>query len=253
MPGSLIARARELWECLAGTGAGFTPAISVTVSPLSRLCPAGWAGIVVIGDAVIATAPDHETARHVEQSLGGLAVVSLTDLAVLSGRLHITQIRGPATLAYLDPADFRPQPAAPPARPMDLDDPAFRRLLSGASATDLEESGLEEITSPAFTVRERGDVVAAAGYRAWPCRTAHLSILTAESARGRGLGRAAASAAVAHAISAGKLPQWRARAPASRRVAVALGFRELGSQASISIATATDSGLDMHGRHRHPG
>jgi GNAT superfamily N-acetyltransferase len=235
---SLIARARELWESLAGAGAGFTPAISVTVSPLSRLCPPGWAGIVVIGDAVIATAPDHETARHVEQALGGLAVASLTDLAVLSGRLHITEIRGPATLAYLDPADFRPQPATAPARPVGLDDPAFRRLLFQAGAADLEESGLAEITSPAFTVRERGDVVAAAGYRDWPCQTAHLSILTAEPARGRGLARAAASAAVTHAISAGKLPQWRARAPASRRVALALGFRELGSQASISIATA---------------
>jgi len=232
----LIARARELWQSLAGTGAEFTPALRVTVSPLSRLCPPGWAGIVVIGDAVIATAPDRVTAQHVEQALGGLAVASLTDLAVLSGRLHIAEIRGPATLAYLDPADFRPQPAAALARPMDLGEPAFRRFLSGASPADIEESGLGEITSPAFAVREHGDVVAAAGYRDWPGRTAHLSILTAELARGRGLARAAASAAVIHAISDGKLPQWRARVPASRRIALVLGFRELGSQASISIA-----------------
>jgi hypothetical protein len=232
----VIARARELWQSLAGAGAEFTPAMRVTVSPLSRLCPPGWAGIVVIGDAVIATAPDHETARHVEQALSGLAVASLTDLAVLSGRLHIAEIRGPATLAYLDPADFRPEPAAALAWPMDLDDPAVRRFLSGVGAADLEESGLEEITSPAFAVRERGSVVAAAGYRDWPCRTAHLSVLTAEQARGRGLARAAASAAVTRVISDGKLPQWRARVPASRRVAVAVGFRELGSQASIRVA-----------------
>jgi RimJ/RimL family protein N-acetyltransferase len=240
-PPPLIARARELWQSLAGAGAEFTPALRVAVSPLSRLCPRGWAGIVVISDAVIATAPDHETARHMEQALRGLAVASLTDLtdlAVLSGRLRIAEMRGPATLAYLDPADFRPQPAAALARPMDLDDPAFRRFLSGASTADLEESGLAEITSPAFTIREHGDVVAAAGYRDWPCRTAHLSILTAAPARSRGLARAAASAAVTRAISDDRLPQWRATVPASRRIALALGFRELGSQASISIATA---------------
>ena len=235
----LIARVRELWESLAGTGAKFTPAISVTVSPLSRLCPPGWTGIVVISDAAIATAPDHETARHVQQALSGLAVASLTDLAVLSHRLRIAEIRGPATLAYLDPADLRPQPAAALVRPTDLEDPAFRRFLSEASNADLEESGLPEITSPAFTVREHGTVVAAAGYRDWPCRTAHLSILTAGPARGRGLARAAASAAVTHAISDGKLPQWRARVPASRRVALALGFRELGSQASIRLFPAS--------------
>ncbi len=234
-----IARVRELWESLAGTGARFTPAVSVTVSPLSHLCPPGWTGIVVIGDTAIATAPDHETARHVQQALSGLAVASVTDLAVLSRRLRIAEIRGPAILAYLDPADLRPQPAAALVRPTDLADPAFRRFLSEASTADLEESGLPEITSPAFTVREHGVVVAAAGYRDWPCRTAHLSILTAGPARGRGLARAAASAAVTHAISDGKLPQWRATVPASRRVALALGFRELGSQASIRLFPAS--------------
>jgi L-amino acid N-acyltransferase YncA len=80
-----------------------------------------------------------------------------------------------------------------------------------------------------------------AGYRNWPCAIAHLSVLTASASRGRGLARAAASAAVAHAIEEGKLPQWRARAQASRRVARALGFRELGSQASIRLAAAVTS------------
>jgi RimJ/RimL family protein N-acetyltransferase len=78
--------------------------------------------------------------------------------------------------------------------------------------------------------------MAAAGYRDWPCGTAHLCVLTAAEARGRGLARVAASAAVAHAISEGKLPQWRARPEASRRVARALGFRELGSQVSIRLS-----------------
>ncbi|NUS16469.1 MAG: GCN5-related N-acetyltransferase, partial [Streptomyces sp.] len=48
----------------------------------------------------------------------------------------------------------------------------------------------------------------------------------------------AASAAVAHALAAGLLPQWRARRVAPRRVATALGFRELGAQFSVEPARA---------------
>jgi RimJ/RimL family protein N-acetyltransferase len=235
---TLIARARELWEGLAGDAAVFAPAIGVAVSPRSSLCPRGWVGIVVIGDAAVATAPDHETARLVERALSGLPAVSLTGTVVLGGRLPLAEARGPATLAYLDPADFRPQPADAVAVPLDVDHPDLRHFLLAAGTDDVEESGIGEITTPAFAVREHGQVVAAAGYRDWPGGTAHLSVLTASAARGRGLARAAASAAVAHAIREGRLPQWRARPEASRRVARALGFRELGSQVSIRLANA---------------
>lgn len=47
--------------------------------------------------------------------------------------------------------------------------------------------------------------------------------------------RVTGSAATAHALAAGLLPQWRARVPASRRVAVALGFEEVGAQLSIEL------------------
>lgn len=113
--------------------------------------------------------------------------------------------------------------------------------MLAADAGDVEESGIQEITTPAFAVREHGQVVAAAGYRDWPCGTAHLCVLTASAARGRGLARAVASAAVAHAVQQGRLPQWRARLQASRRVAHALGFRELGFQVSIRLAAAVTS------------
>ena len=235
---ALTARARELWECLAGAASGFTPAISVAVSPRSYLCPPGWAGIVVLGDAALATAPDHDTARFIEQALSGLPAASLTDTAVLSSRLPVAEFLGPAALAYLDPAEFRPQPGPAVITTVGLDQPGFRRFLLAADTDDVAESGIGEITTPAFAVREHGRVVAAAGYRDWPCGAAHLSVLTDSASRGRGLARAAASAAVAHAISEGRLTQWRARPPASRRVARALGFRELGFQMSIRLAPA---------------
>ena len=236
-----MATARELWQYLAGTASGFAPAISVAVAPRSSVCPPGWAGIVVIGDAVLATAPDHRTALAVEQALSGLPAAWLTGAEVLHRRLRIAEIRGPAALAYLDPADFRPQPGAGITGPLDLDDPGLQRFLMAAGVDDVGESGMRQITSPAFAACEHGQVVAAAGYRDWPCRVAHLSVLTAGAARGRGLARAAASAAVADAIGEGKLPQWRARPEASRRIARALGFRELGSQVSIRLAGAAPS------------
>ena len=250
-PTALTARARDLWEFLAvewaatraegetGTpavrGARFAPAVRVAVSPGSALCPPGWAGIVVIGDAALATAPDPGTARLMEQGLGGLPAASLTDAYLLRNRLPVAAILGPASLAYLDPAEFRPQPGDAVITPLGLDDPGFRQFVLAADPGDVEESGIAELTTPAFAVSEYGQVVAAAGYRDWPRGTAHLSVLTATAARGRGLARAAASAAVARAIAEGRLPQWRAHPMASRRIARVLGFRELGLQVSIRL------------------
>jgi len=150
----------------------------------------------------------------------------------------------PGSLAYLDPAEFRPGPGVAAITPLNPDDPDFRRFVLASDPGEVEESGIEEITTPAFAVTEHGQVVAAAGYRDWPRGPAHLSVLTAAAARGRGLARAAASAAVARAIADGRLPQWRARPMASRRVARALGFRELGLQVSIRLTARPPPKID---------
>jgi RimJ/RimL family protein N-acetyltransferase len=236
---ALTARARELWESLAGETAGFSTALSAAVSPGSSLCPPGWVGVVVLDNAALVTAPDSGTARFVEDALGGGPAASLGDDDVLRSRLPGAQFLGPAALAYLEPAEFRAWSGGVLATPVQLDDPELRQFMLAAAPADLEESGIGEITTPAFAVREHGQVVAAAGYRDWPLGTAQLSALTATAERGRGLARASASAAVAHAIHAGRLAQWRARTQASRRVALALGFRELGFQVSIRLPSAT--------------
>lgn len=62
----------------------------------------------------------------------------------------------------------------------------LRRLEISTGEHESAEGGLREINSPAFTIQIRDDVVAAAGYRTWPSRTAHLSVLTAPENRGRG-------------------------------------------------------------------
>jgi GNAT superfamily N-acetyltransferase len=235
-PPTLTARSRALWESLAGGApAEFRPALRVTVSPDSRLCPPRWVGIVVIADAVIATAPTSDTAHAVQQALGALPLSSLTDPGMLSTRLQLLDMLGPACLAYLDPAEFHQHHDPIAIEQLLPGDEDLRQLIAASSAEDVEESGIKEITSPAFAAREHGTIISAAGYRDWPGEVAHLSVLTAATARGRGLARTVASAALAHAIQRGKLPQWRARPMASRHVARALGFRELGSQVSIRV------------------
>lgn len=241
LPG-LAARVCANWERLAGVPVVFAPVLSVAVSPRSRLCPPGWVGLVVIADAAIATVPDAGTAKIMRQVLGIVPAASLTDLGVQNSRLAIADVLGPASLAYLDFADFRPAPDPASTETLDLSDPALGPLLSDAAPGDLGESGIVEITSPAFVIHEQDQIVAVAGYRDWPGQVAHMSVLTAAHARGRGLGSAAASAAVAHALRRNKLPQWRARPQASRQIARRLGFQELGSQVSLHLATDAPSG-----------
>jgi len=232
-PPTLTARSRALWAGLAGAPASFGPVLHVAVSPDSRLCPPRW---VVIADAVIATAATPGIAHTVQQALGTLPAASLTDPTMLSTRLQVLEMLGPACLAYLDPTEFRPHHGQVAIEQLLPHDDDLRQLVRSSSTDDVEESGITHITSPAFAVREQGAIISAAGYRDWPGKVAHLSVLTIATARGRGLAQAVASAALTHAIAHGELPQWRARPQTSRRVARALGFRELGSQVSIRVA-----------------
>lgn len=236
-PGSeaLLSRCREVWAALAGVPVTFSPVLRVVVSPESRLGPEGWAGIVVLGDAAVATAPDAAARRALQRAVRDVPAGMLTGPGLLRERCEITGVLGPAALAYLGPGEFRPGRSAGVIRPPDEE---MRRFLAAASPSDAAESGLAEITSPPFAVWEHGQIAAAAGYRHWPGAVAHLSVLTARRARGRGYGRLVAAAAVEHAIGAGLLPQWRARPQASRRLARTLGFQELGSQISLRLTAA---------------
>ncbi|MEV4638991.1 GNAT family N-acetyltransferase [Actinoplanes sp. NPDC049548] len=229
-------RARALWAGLAGVPVYFTPGeVTVVTAPASELCPPGWAGIVALGDAAIATLP--APAESVAEALRRIPVAEIADPDRVRRELPVEEILGPAVLAYLDVSAFRPA-SGPPAERLPAGHRDVRALIAGVPASDAGESGLDDIDSAAFVVRAPGGgrVIAAAGYRRWPSRVAHLSVLTATGARGRGDGRAAASAAVRDALAQGLLPQWRARPAASRRVAAALGFRDLGSQLSIRLA-----------------
>jgi len=154
------------------------------------------------------------------------------DLPRLRRSLPIAAEIGPATLSYLEPTDFRPAPGHAVA--LAPDSPEIALLLASVPAEDATESGLIEISSPAFGLYRGGTVEAAAGYKLWP-NAAHLCVLVAPAYRGQGLGLCVASTAVHHALQRGLLVQWRARPAASRAIARRLGFHHLGDQLSLDV------------------
>ncbi|MER6366364.1 GNAT family N-acetyltransferase [Kitasatospora sp. NPDC001527] len=235
---SPVTRARALWQELAARPVAFGTRgdIGVVVSPGSRIGPPGWVGIVVLGGAALVTAPTEEAAALIRTAVAGRRADEPAGPAAITDLFPAGRVLGPAALAYASPAAFRPvEPAGrPDVRELPPGHPDLAALERDAGTADADEAGLDEITSPAFVVRGAdGRGVAAAGYRRWPADTAHLAVLTAPDRRGEGLARAAASAAVRHALARDLLPQWRARVPASRRVAAGLGFTELGVQLSV--------------------
>ncbi|MFF2214344.1 GNAT family N-acetyltransferase [Streptomyces antibioticus] len=234
----LLLGARALWEGLARVPVSFPPTggAEVVVSPESGLCPAGWVGVVALGGSVIVTVPTERTAAIVHEGLARLPVAAVADPTAVRDVLPGARRLGPAALAYVSRAGFLPvEPGALSTGQVPCGHPELLRLEESAGDEDAGEAALGDITSPAFVIREHGQVVAAAGYRTWPGRAAHVCVLTAPAARGRGLARVTGSAAVAHALAAGLLPQWRATRAASRRVAASLGFTELGYQLSVEI------------------
>lgn len=231
----LLAGARELWAEIAAVPVVFPEqGISVVVSPRSGMCPAGWVGLVVVGDVGIGTVPDQATAEAMRARMARCSPRRLYDPAQAAAVLPSAEMIGPVTLAYLATDRFRPCPG-PMVEELPAGHADMRALEARCSAQERAEVGIDQLTSPAFAIRDGDGIIAAAGYVAWPRDTAHMAILTAPEARGRGLAKAAASSAIAHAFARGMAPQWRARVPASLRVAGALGFEAVGVQIRVRL------------------
>lgn len=243
-PTPQLGTVRHAWEHLTGSSAQFldtsTPRIVVTSA--SRLCPPGWCGLVTIAGATIATAPDTTHADVLRRGLTDVLTATTTGLtpqssSMLARRLPVSDVLGPADLAYLL-ASTSPSTVAQTVgvHALDVADPLVQELVAASSADDATEAGIDTLTSPAFAVLRDGAALAVAGYERWPSSIAHLCVLVHPAARGAGLARAVAAAASDHALHAGLLPQWRARPIASQRVARALGYRSLGHQLSVRLA-----------------
>ncbi|MFC5290849.1 GNAT family N-acetyltransferase [Actinokineospora guangxiensis] len=238
---TLLTRAQQLWLHTATTPGPFPLGgeTHIVVAPDSRLGPSGWIGIVHLAGATLITAPSPQLAQALPPNLPATA---WTDLAHLRRLLPVDSAMGPATLAYRDtpppPPDPTTTPTATEVEHLDPTHPALIALLASVLPEEAEESGLANITSPAFVLRHEDRIIAAAGYRHWPEQTAHLSVLTAPTHRNLGLARQVAHAATSHSTTHALLTQWRARDTHhhSLRTARSLGFTPLGTQLNIHLA-----------------
>ncbi|WP_330255306.1 hypothetical protein OG874_12565 [Nocardia sp. NBC_00565] len=177
----MLAEVRVLWEGLAAVPVSFSSetGVSVVISPRAMICPQGWAGVVALQGQAIVTAPSSAAAVAIRAAVAKLSVDELVDPDVLGTALPLAEVLGPTTLAYVDEADFRPASSGSLSlQRLPVEHPDLGRLETRAGDQDTAESGLQEITSPAFAIRDGGKVIAAAGYRTWPNRTAHLCVLT---------------------------------------------------------------------------
>jgi GNAT superfamily N-acetyltransferase len=231
-----LGRIRAVWASLAGAAQfpASGPAV-VVVNAESRICPPGWAGVVALEGGVLATVPHPDLVEPFTRALGAFDWAA-DWLTFGAGGVRVVEARGPASLAYVDSATFVPPAQGQRIEPVDGGSARAGRFIASVPTADAEEAGIESCPSPWFCVADGDDLVAAAGYRVWLDELAHLSVLVAPEARGRGRGRAVAGAATEHALSKGLIGQWRAVPAASRAVAAALGYEPRGRQVSIRLA-----------------
>jgi GNAT superfamily N-acetyltransferase len=231
-------RVRRVWRELTGAASGFRGAgWVVAAGPGDE----GLSVAVRLGDAGAVSVPA-ELVAAVREVVGG-APADLTDpgavVDLVRAVVPVADVRGPAVLAYADVGCFRPHEGAGVAgvATVGAGDGGVAGLAAACGSDDAEESSITEMTSPLSVVRAGGRVVAAAGYEVWGGELAQVGVLTDPRYRGRGLGAAVASAAVARAVAAGLVAQWRAR-PAivgSRRIARTLGFVDAGWQLAVRL------------------
>ena len=234
-------RIRRTWEGLLGCPSGLTgTGLTVVAQPGGRDPSQEWIRILCLMGATVASVPPSRVAG-VRGRLASLGTGELVDCDLWAGMLRRgAETLGPAALAYADANCFRaPAPDQCIERRSPHDDRVVA-LVEACGAADAGESGIVNSTSPLFTLEESGVAIAASGYTVWSQELAHVGVLVHPGWRGQGLARAVAAAAIAHALNADLVAQWRARLTltASRQVARSLGFIELGWQLSLRLSPA---------------
>lgn len=201
--------------------------------PATRgIAPAGWTGVIRLGDATLIEAGDaDDAALDVLQSLD-----DPSDPEQVARWLRPARTLGPGELAYLpvggdvpdlvhDGCDLREVPVG-----------SIRGWFDSLPEPDVDESSIAE-TDRVLMLCRGEQVLGAAGHLDWPARIGHVGVLVAPTARGEGLGSCLRAAATRRALEAGRTPQWRAANSnaASRRVARRIGYHEMGRQFSFHL------------------
>jgi GNAT superfamily N-acetyltransferase len=135
---------------------------------------------------------------------------------------------GPATIAYADETDFIPAETMG-ARMLTHDDAdALVRMRDACDSLEWDHGGhIHPVQHPTFAVFDGEEIVAAASYDYQGESIRHVGFVTHPAYRGRGYGRAVASAITAHGLAEGGVMQWQTlndNAP-SFHVGRALGYK----------------------------
>ncbi len=163
------------------------------------------------------------------------------DPATLADQLRavaVDRIVGPAFIGYGTEATLKIG-QADGARDLTSDDAAAVEALRAACEDEAwDHGGSSHGDVPTFGAFDEGGALGAlAGYKTWGGEIAHIAIVSAPHARGRGFGAAAVARAAQHALSAGLLPQYRtlmSNAP-SMAIARRLGFQAYGVSVFVRL------------------
>ncbi|UOW01780.1 GNAT family N-acetyltransferase [Agrococcus sp. SCSIO52902] len=219
------ARLRAAWAEALGTaprafdGDGVTP---IARDDLDSVV------VVELGTAMVVAGP--APALAATRTLGRAA---LRDAAAIAEALPGSRAIGSAHLLFTGT-----RPAHPPHEVVPATDRDLVLVREAVALEEWEEAGVEPMER-LWAVRDGAQPLAVAGYQRWRSTIAHIGVVAAASHRGRGLGGSVAAAAVAAAIDAGLVVQWRCRVgnPVSLRIADALGFTRVGVQAAVALPT----------------
>jgi GNAT superfamily N-acetyltransferase len=233
-----LERVRDAWRHVLGAPAAFRGDGTLVVARPTRPAPGPrWVTVVTLGESrcvlVPADLPDSlDAGADFDPTTAGRLADPTEARAMLGTSIAVL---GPAVLAYTgalasSPAPSSAEPAEPGAAGLD-------ELGAACDPGEAAESAMAAWTHWVHVIRERDQVVAAAGAQVWAGTLAHVGVLTRPDRRRRGLGVTVAGSVVRAALSAGMVAQWRARAElaASRKLASALGFVECGQQVSYQL------------------
>ena len=238
---STVERIDAHWSAHLGCRLTDLEAAHVTVVSLGgRL--AGYRGVYALhaigGRLVISTPAEHAAA------FGSALSHETPDAAFDARRIanilgtKAAAVVGPASLAYVDEASFRPAARTDGVRALsDGDHERFEQLRAACNPVEWEHGDIDPARNPVYGVLADNALIAAAS---WEARgdVCNVGVVTHPAHRGRGHGAAAANAVTARLLDQGELPQWQTlidNAP-SLRIGQALGYVERYRSIAVRLA-----------------
>lgn len=237
VPLSPGARERVLADWIAALGA---PASAFAGDGTTLVARDDLRAVVAVrlGGALVVAAP-----RAAHATLAALTSTETLDAVATAAALAVAdptaRVIGSAELRYLevvtdprrDGDRAEPRPTIAPGDP-----DALAALRAAVDPAEWDEAGLEGMPHVVVASIE-GDPVAAAGWEPWRASIAQVGVLTALDARGRGIGAVVARSAIADALAAGRIAQWRSALDNAASLAAGrrLGGEALGRQATVAL------------------